>query len=248
MPIFIYTPAQLLRIGLKLLKVDPHKLKTQSYESRMADFKGHYGTQPIVLARMWEDLQTILHAPLKATRPENLNSGANIKYFLRAAHFLMRYQTEVERKVATGNTQKTVRKWTWFFLEKICELRDHKIVWPDSWSTNFIISLDGVHCRFPDPKHPTLSKDPSFYSHKSNSAGLAYELALALFEPKLVWLKGPLPAGANNDMSMYQAHLKNLIPDGKIAVTDGGYPDRRDPKLAQPKMASRRNGVPREII
>lgn len=49
MTVFIYTLAQILRIGLKLLKVDPDKLKKQSYRSKMEDFKGHYGTEPVVL-------------------------------------------------------------------------------------------------------------------------------------------------------------------------------------------------------
>jgi len=108
-----------------------------------------------------------------------------------------------------------------------------QIVFPDNWSTNFIISVDGVHCRIPEPKHPTLSKDPAFYSHKSNGPGLSYELALHLFESKLVWLKGPLPA-AKPDLGIYQSELKQKIPTGKKAVTDGGYGDKKDPKLSQP--------------
>lgn len=91
-----------------------------------------------------------------------------------------------------------------------------------------------MHCKIPEPKHPTLSIDPDYYSHKYNGAGLAYELALDLFESKLVWLKGPLPAGANPDHKMYASELKDKIPVGKIAVTDGGYNDRKDPKLSQP--------------
>jgi len=90
-----------------------------------------------------------------------------------------------------------------------------------------------VHCKFPDPKHPLLSKDPRFYSHKSNSAGLAYEIALSLMAPRVVWLKGPLPAG-NSDLKIYQSDLRQRIPAGKKAITDGGYGDKQDPKLSQP--------------
>lgn len=125
--IYIYSPAQMLWIGLKLLKVDPKKLSKQKQSSKMEDFKGHYGTEPHILAQIWEDMQTILDDPLRASRPDNMNSGANLKNFLRAVQFLMRYQTEVERKVASGHSKKTVRKWTWFFLEKLCALREHKV-------------------------------------------------------------------------------------------------------------------------
>lgn len=109
-----------------------------------------------------------------------------------------------------------------------------QIVWPDNWATNFIISVDGVHCRFHEVKHKTLSKDPKYFTYKFNGPGLAYELALDLFDSKLVWLKGPLPAGEKNDLGIYQSELKQKIPEGKKAITDGGYNDHKDSKLAQP--------------
>jgi len=108
-----------------------------------------------------------------------------------------------------------------------------QIVWPDTWSSNFIISVDGVHCNYHEEKHATLSKDKSIYSHKRNGPGLMYELALSLFESKLVWVKGPIGAG-KSDLAVYQSDLKQRIPAGKKAVTDRGYNDSKDPKLSQP--------------
>ncbi len=46
-----------------------------------------------------------------------------------------------------------------------------------------------------EPKHPTMSKNPAFYSHKFGSAGLNYELGISVFENKLVWMNGPFKAG-----------------------------------------------------
>ena len=54
-----------------------------------------------------------------------------------------------------------------------------QIIWPERWTPGnqcvdddanpvFIITVDGVHCRIHEPKHPTLSKNPQFYSHKFN--------------------------------------------------------------------------------
>jgi len=60
-----------------------------------------------------------------------------------------------------------------------------------------------------------------------------YELALSLYDSKLVWLKGPIGAG-KSDLAVYQSELKHLIPAGKKAVTDRGYGDYKDPKLSQP--------------
>jgi len=129
MPVFIYTPDQILRIGLSILGVSLHRQQRQSYRSKLDDFCAHYGTDPVVLAQMWEDLQTTTNneAHINATAPDNRNSGANVKNFLRSLHFLMRYGTEGERKVASGNSKKTVRKWTWFFLNKVMALRQEKV-------------------------------------------------------------------------------------------------------------------------
>lgn len=129
MTIYIYTSDQVLRIGLKLLGVDQHRQRRQSKKSNLADFKAHYCVHPNVCAQMWEDVQTttIQEARVNASAPDNKNSGANLKNFLRAFHFLMRYGTELERKVTSGNSRNTVRKWTWFFVEKIAALRGLKV-------------------------------------------------------------------------------------------------------------------------
>ena len=57
----------------------------------------------------------------------------------------------------------------------------HQIVWPENWNENdedtpiFICTVDGMHCRVHEPKHPTLSNNPQYYSHKFKQAGLNYE-------------------------------------------------------------------------
>lgn len=107
-------------------------------------------------------------------------------------------------------------------------------MWPDGWVTHFIISVDGIHCKYHEEKHPVLSKDPALSSHKfGGKPGLAYELALSIFESKLVWMKGP-EKPKNNDRSIYVSELKNKIPPGKKVVADRGYRNARDPTVATP--------------
>ena len=129
MPLYIYTPAQVQRIGLKMVGIDQRRQQRQSQKSNLEDFKTHYCVDPIVCAMMWEDLQTtaITEARIKASAPDNRNNGANLKNFLRAFHFLMRYGTEGERKASSGNCKNTVRKWTWFFCQKIEALKQSKV-------------------------------------------------------------------------------------------------------------------------
>lgn len=97
-------------------------------------------------------------------------------------------------------------------------------MWPQHCETRFVCTVDGVHCCIEEPKHPTLSRDKSYYSHKSNSAALNYELGISIYESKLVWINGPFPAGTH-DVAVYQQEngLQSKIPLGKKVIGDEGY-------------------------
>ena len=85
----------------------------------------------------------------------------------------------------------------------------------------FILSVDGVHTKtFENRKNPTAA----IYSHKSNGPGLAYEIGVALYYDKIVWVNGPFPAGTS-DLSIFRAPngLKSRIPAGKRIIGDNGY-------------------------
>lgn len=97
-----------------------------------------------------------------------------------------------------------------------------QIVWPDSWDEIYTVTVDGVHTRVNEPKHPTLSKNPKYYSHKFKQAAVDYELAISIFENKLVWMRGPRPAG-EPDITVFRQRLKSKIPPGKRGLGDNGY-------------------------
>jgi hypothetical protein len=82
--------------------------------------------------------------------------------------------------------------------------------------------VDGVHCRIFEPKHPTFSKNPEYYSHKHKQAALCYEVALAVYNSCLVWISGPHKA-SKHDITIFREGLKHLIPDGKRAIGDTSY-------------------------
>jgi len=87
----------------------------------------------------------------------------------------------------------------------------------------FILLVDGVHCHLDEPKHPMMSKNPAFYSHKFNKASLTYELGISIFEMRLVWVNGPFPASRSDIKIFRENGLKNMIPPGKRIVGDNGY-------------------------
>jgi len=119
-----------------------------------------------------------------------------------------------------------------------------KITWPAEWdhtSQNydasaipvFLASVDGVHCNINEPTHPQHSKNPDYYSHKTNQSALAYELAMSVYEQRLVWMRGPFPAGVP-DINIFRGtnlvgtSLVDLIPPGKRAIGDKGYRGERE--------------------
>lgn len=143
-----------------------------------------------------------------------------------AMHHLKRYPTELEREATFDISRMWGRDWCWYYIEKVQALKVQKITWPDDNFGNDIwaITVDGTHCCIEEPRHPVLSKNPSFYSHKFAKAGLDYELGVSLSESKLVWMNGPFKAG-ENDVSIFASHglLDKLRTTNKKGIADRGY-------------------------
>jgi DDE superfamily endonuclease len=95
-----------------------------------------------------------------------------------------------------------------------------------------MVSVDGTHCRINEPRQMPSS---GWYSHKSNSAGLTYEIAVDIHESKVVWINGPFPAG-QNDRSVYiqAGGLQSMIPPSKKVIADKGYRCKNDKTLSTP--------------
>jgi hypothetical protein len=224
----VVTPDELLRDGLELGGFTLERQQRVKRTTLLRRFKALYGSNPIVYAQIIEDLQTTqceeAHVPPNKISVEKLLLGLK---------FLKCYQSEEVRAGESRTTEKTVRKWGWFYAKRIRALKADKIVWPEEWNNGhpllhhddtpvFLISVDGVHCKVNEPTHPIYSKNPKYYSHKSNSAALGYELGVSVFDNKLVWMKGPAKA-SKHDITVYRSELKNKIPAGKRVIGDNGY-------------------------
>lgn len=103
----------------------------------------------------------------------------------------------------------------WILDEPMCNNN------PDEF---FFISVDGVHCRITEPRFLPSS---GWYSHKHNKAGLAYEVAVAVYHDKICWINGPFPAG-QNDLKIFRNGLMSKIPDDKRVIADNGYSGEPD--------------------
>ncbi|CAJ1946486.1 unnamed protein product [Cylindrotheca closterium] len=63
-----------------------------------------------------------------------------------------------------------------------------------------------------------------YYSHKYNKAGLDYELGISLVDNRLLWIRGPFPAGTNElTVLREQGLLAELKRRKQSAIGDKGY-------------------------
>ena len=222
----LYSPSQILCLGLDLLGIEEKRRLRCRRSMLMAWFKSHYGSSALVLCAVWEDLVTtdLPDARIDPTK-------ARLDYFLMANYYLRLYPTEMVFGVTFNKTEKTVRLWAWYFCSKIAALKDLKIFWPEEWEheniddetvETFLFSVDGVHFRAYEPKHPTLAKNTKAFSYKSQQAGFTYEIALAVFRQNVVSFNGPYLA-SQHDMTTFKKDLSLKLPAGKRSIADNGY-------------------------
>lgn len=226
----VIASSEVLKRGLVLVGFSPQRQMTVRPAKNMERFKAHYGASPGVYASIWTEMQ-ITH--LQEAKIDAATTC--LENILMAAHFLKCYPTENQAEAIFNVSDRTYRDRVNIHLRKLQALKAVKIVWPRHWNpratdgeeeTTFIITVDGIHCRIQEPMHGRYSKNPKFYSHKFKQAGLAYEVAVSIFEDRCVWINGPFPAG-KNDLSIFRAGLKDRMA-GKLGVGDKGYRGESD--------------------
>jgi DDE superfamily endonuclease len=220
----ILTDDEVLAKGLLLVGFCAVRQARVDEETNEARFTDHFGSTPQVYAQLWEDLQTTDVDEARIDAPNE----ADFNYFMSAIHFLTKYPSESERAGIFGRCERSCREWGWFYIRKISLLQEKKIGWPEHWVDGnpdlpyFLISVDGTHCSYHEVKHPVLPYDPQMYSHKTNKPALAYEVALSVYESKVVSVRGPFKASVN-DKTTFDAHLRERIPIGSVGIADRGY-------------------------
>ena len=226
-PLNIRTPIDILTSGLQLVGYSIKqqlRVKRQTNERR---FKAHFGSCPLMCAVVWKDLQTC-EKPLPSVSNKDFN------LFLMTLFFLKSYPTEEIMASRFHLHEQTVRKWLSFYVERLAALRKYKIQWPSDWGQLvFIISVDCVNFGVNEPRHPTLHKIKKMFDRKGGKAGQTYEIALHLWENRIVWISGPHPPNDGGDRAIFigkgenfkdgRACLNDTIPEGKMAIADKIY-------------------------
>lgn len=83
---------------------------TRSANIALRRFKSFFGVTPIVCSIIWEKLT------------DELPAGAEPKHLLWSLLFLKQYSNEHNRRSIVNADEKSIRKWTWIFVELLSNM------------------------------------------------------------------------------------------------------------------------------
>lgn len=222
----VYTESEVLVRGLLKARFTLRRIKRAKAKTNRERFESHYGVTCTIAVRVFHDLQQTAFDDARVD-----GSEINLDHFLMALYFLKLYPKEAQIEALFDLSPKWARMKIWRYAKAIQALKQEKIVWPEFDEDEiWVVSVDGIHCWIREPEHPTWSRDSTFFSHKYNKAGMGYELGIHLWEPKLIWMKGPHKAG-KNDAGVFKANgglRDKLLSVGKKAIGDLGYRGHQD--------------------
>ena len=215
------SPEEMMKTALRYRGYTERRLKRAKGKTNIFRFKHHFGISPVTAVWVYTDLQT-------TNIPEAKIQGGelDLKYFLMGLHYIRKYPSNEDQGVVFNYSSFWARMKTWEAIKKIRALKGKVILWEDEYEQGkrWVLSVDGIHCWFHEPSHPEFSQDPAYYSHKYNKAGLDYELGISLVDNRLLWMRGPFPAGTN-DITIFREEglLAELKRRKQSAIGDKGY-------------------------
>ena len=225
----LLSPVEVMKMGLVYVGIGQEQQAKMSVQDNVDDFKAHFGSTPLVIADIWHDLchTTIEEAQLE----EREKSEKGFKRYMIGHFFLWAHPKNIKlMKSRFDICERYLQgKELWYWPKKIRALKKKKIVWSSDLQSNdtatIALTVDGVNYRAWEKKHPTLNKDPAFYDHKHHSCGYKYEIAVMIYEPKIVWIKGPIRCGKGDRDVFREDGLKEKLEStpGKMGIADSGY-------------------------
>ena len=187
-------------------------------------FVACFGAPSDVVADIWNRIEPMLE-----------DDDAHPKHLLWAFVFLKVYSTEeIHCSIVGWPSTRTFRKWSWYFVEKIADLKDDVIRLENRFADgpipnpnliirNCYLTVDCTDC----PVFEPLPFHPEMYSHKFNGPGIKYEVAICIRTGHIVWINGPF-AASTSDPTIFENGLSNELEENEVVEADGVYrgPDK----------------------
>jgi len=121
MMVVVLSADQILALGLRLIGHDDDRQSRCKRETQLGFFRSGFGSDPVVYAAIFEDLQTTTIAAA-LVEPKKLDIHA----FLWGLHFLTVYPTDNDKSSQFKGAVKTCQEWCWYYTEKIQALEKEK--------------------------------------------------------------------------------------------------------------------------
>lgn len=214
---FLLNPLFILKQGLQWCNVQETRYDRRNMKFNVAVFKSFFGKHPLHLARVWRDLQVYNIMTVAEARTRLAFQG-----FLLGNCFLKLYEKAHVRNARFDVNHVTLKELTWTFVERISELRLHKIRCPTEWPAKIGGSVDGTQARTNEPRDPNMRRNPKNYAYKYNFAGLNYQVVLSIWTNE-VWYVNAGDPGSVHDMTAIREEFVAMVPDGCRVVADSGY-------------------------
>ena len=206
------------------------QVPTRNAEALDSTFRGFFGASISVITHIWNRLQPFID-------DEHAASSHHPRHLLWSLVFLKIYSTEeVHCRIVGWPAPKTFRKWSWYFVGKIAQLKDEVILldkrfdgYDETSVSNCIMSIDGIDC----PVNEPWPFDSKWYSHKFNGPGVKYEVGVSVKSCDIVWINGPFVC-STNDATVFKNTLADLLATDEGVEVDQGY--QGHPKFKNPSV------------
>ena len=192
-------------------------------------FRSVFGAGSIVVADIWNRIEA----------DGGILKGGEPKHLLWALVLLKVYQSdEVHCALVGWPSVPTFRKWAWYFIERINDLKDNiiKVEYrfndlDDIVTTNCFMSSDCVDC----PVFESWPWSKRMFSKKFNGPGVKYDVGVCIKTGHIVWLDGPFVASASESTIFKNGLGQHICEDEKVEVDSG---PKGDSRLVQPHVGN----------
>jgi len=166
-----------------------------SMKSNIRNFRSTYGTRPDAMAEMYNDIQD---------SDPDFPDRAHPRHICWTLMFMKLYETSTQLAGRLKHSESHIRPWVRYFGRAIQSLKGEKIKLSNAGIYDdciFVMSVDGTHVRIREFKEFKRSKKHSSFKF-GKSAAFVYEVALSIWQSKIVWVNGPFPAGKKTSKSL----------------------------------------------
>ena len=220
---FLLHPTFILREGLSWAKIALKVQQRRCDATNVRIFKSHYGRHPRHLARVWRDMQIAAILDVEEAALKD-----SFHAFLIANNFLKCYErNDVRFSRFSDYHDKQLIEMTWRFVDYIESLAKWKIKCPNKWPVRMGCTVDGSHFRINEPRDPDMRRNPTNFSYKHNFAGLNYQIAIATWTNKVLYVNTGDPS-STHDMTAIRKEFIDLVPAKCRVIADSGYTGKSD--------------------